>query len=186
MKIALVVGHRKGKQGAYGSVGLSEWRYNGILAVDLVEVAQQNGIDACVFFRDEMPGGYGERMNRLHERIDAWGADISISLHFNAAGRDDINGHEILYCSHRGRVIAEMLDSEFDRCLKNRDRNIKRRTRKQRGGGFLCRGKSVCILVEPFFAAHQHKFVKGTDGYADMLRAYGAFFDRLKGGRHAA
>jgi len=177
-KIALVVGHRSLKRGAYGNAGLSEFVFNSLLVKALYQRGAK-GATLGIFFRDDMPGGYGEKMKRLHKRIDEWEADYSISFHFNAAGREDINGHEVLYCSKRGKRLAKKLDEIFDRYLKNRDRDIKKRTKKQRGGGFLCRGNSVCVLAEPFFASHQDKYMPGTKGWFRLLDAYSEFLEWL-------
>jgi len=172
-KVALVVGHRKGAQGAWGNAGVSEWRYNDRMAEYLADRLRRSGaVEVRVFHRDELPGGYGEKMKRLHRRIDDWGADYAVSMHFNAAGKESVNGHEVLYCSKRGEKAARIFDAALDRHLKNRDRGIKRRGRKERGGGFLCRGRSVCVLVEPFFAAHQKEYMPGTDGWDALSDAY--------------
>jgi N-acetylmuramoyl-L-alanine amidase len=173
-KIALVVGHRKGAQGAWGSAGVSEFSFNARLAEDVKERLERVGFhgEVKIFFRDDMPGGYGEKMKRLHKRIDEWGADYSIAMHFNAAGKESVTGHEVLYCSKRGKKMAKIFDGELDHSLQNLDRQILKRGRKDRGGGFLCRGKSVCVLVEPFFAAHQRKYMPGTPGYDSLLSAY--------------
>ena len=116
-----------------------------------------------VFHRSETIKGYGEKMKDLHKRIDEWGAEVSVSFHFNAFGVEAVNGHEILYHSKGGKKLAKKMDKIFDIYLDNRDRNIKQRNRKQRGGGFLSRGKSLCILVEPFFASHQDRFMDGGE-----------------------
>ena len=114
-------------------------------------------------------------MEDLHKRIDEWGADISIEFHFNGAGDEKINGHEILYCSNGGKKIANVLDEKFDKYLHNNDRNIKKVTPNVRGGGFVCRGKSVCIIAEPFFSAHQDKYMIGTNGRSKLVTAYTEF-----------
>lgn len=171
IKVALVVGHRSGAKGAWGNAGVSEWDYNKLLAADIAKEHIPN-VAVKVFYRDNAPGGYGEKMKRLHQRLDAWGADYSVSMHFNAAGRSDINGHEVLYCSKAGRVVAKMMDEILAKNLPNKERGIKQRSRKERGGGFLCQGKSVCILVEPFFAAHQKHYMPGMNGYKALKKSY--------------
>ena len=172
-KIALVIGHRKGAQGAWGNAGVSEFAFNTQLAEEIrLQLGGSESVDVRLFFRDNLPGGYGEKMKRLHKRIDEWGADYSISMHFNAAGKESVNGHEVLYCSKRGKRAAKIFDKYLDRYLKNRDRNILKRRRRDRGGGFLCRGKSVCVLVEPFFAAHQKEFMPGRSLRDELRHAY--------------
>lgn len=135
--------------------------------------------DLAIFQRKDTLSGYTERMKDLHRRIDTWGADISISLHFNASSKTYVNGHEILYCSKSGKAIAKKLDVKLDQYLNNNHRNLKKVTQKQRGGGFLCHGKSVCILAEPFFASHQHKYVKYGEERENLLTAIAEFIDEL-------
>lgn len=177
-KIALVVGHRKGAKGAYGNMGISEFDFYSKFIPELLNAlsSENDGNTYMVFFRSDGGNGYTERMKDLHKRIDAWGADISVSFHFNAAGNESVNGHEILYCSQRGEEAAIQLDELFDAHLGNRDRGIKKRRREDRGGGFLCRGKSVCILVEPFFAAHQNRFIEGGDMREPLKQSFIDFF----------
>jgi len=180
VKVAVVVGHRSKKQGAVGSAGVSEWAYNKKIAKEIEEHFKENEkVEVKVFYRDNAPDGYGEKMRRLHKRIDKWGADYSISLHFNAASNKRVDGHEVLYCSHFGELIAKELNSAFNRYLANKDRGIKKVRKKDRGGGFLCRGKSICVLAEPFFGAHQGKYMPGSSGYKALKSAYIEFINSL-------
>jgi len=180
MKIALVIGHRSKSQGAYGNMMISEYLFYKEFMEELIEggyLTKKNKYQ--VFERTNKKRGYGERMRDLHTRIDEWGADISVSLHFNASVKPSVTGHEILYCSKAGEKLARKLDSKLDKYLDNRDRNLKKRTRKQRGGGFLCRGKSTCILVEPFFASSQHLYVKNGVKRDDLLSSVADFLNEL-------
>ena len=176
-KVALVVGHRSQRQGAVGSAGVSEWHYNRSLAKEIAKECK--GVDVKIFYRDDMPGGYGEKMKRLHKRIDAWGADYSISMHFNAAANTRADGHEVLYCSSYGELLAKKLNDTFNKYLANRNRGIKKVSPKERGGGFLCRGKSICVLAEPYFAAHQAYYMPGSPGYMALKKAYVEFIEYL-------
>jgi N-acetylmuramoyl-L-alanine amidase len=109
-------------------------------------------------------------MKDLHKRIDEYGAGVSISLHFNA-NATNAKGHEILYYSKGGKKVAEILDKEFDK-LGNRDRDIKKKSKGDRGGGFLARGRSKCVIAEPFFASEQKDFMPGTFTYTKLVDAY--------------
>lgn len=181
MKIAWVIGHRRGAQGAFGSAGKSEYAFWTEAVEEMFEKGYLSDVHTYgVFRRKDKYTGYTERMKELHRRIDAFGADVSISLHFNASSKPYVSGHEILYCSSRGRELAKRLDAKLDQYLDNRDRNIKRKRRKERGGGFLCRGRSVSILVEPFFASQQHLYVKGAEERENLLSALSAFVNELE------
>jgi len=178
-KIALVIGHRSLKQGAYGNAGVSEFAfYNRYIEELLPQLPKDKSY--AIFRRKDDLSGYSERMQELHSRIDEWGADISISFHFNAFGNTIVNGHEILYCSKNGEKLAKSLDEKFDKYLNNSDRNIKKLTMEDRGGGFVCRGKSICILVEPFFAAHQSEFMLGGAQRQAMSKALIEFIKELQ------
>ena len=178
-KVALVVGHRKKSQGAWGNAGWSEYRFNSKLAKKIKKTLSSDDIAVKIFYRDDEWGGYGEKMKRLHKRIDEWGSDYSISMHFNAASSVMVAGHEVLYCSKRGKKAAEILNREFAKALGSADRGIKRRGRGDRGGGFLCRGRSACILAEPFFAAHQDRYMPGTDGWEALAGAYVSAIEKI-------
>ena len=132
-----------------------------------------------IFRRPTNKKGYGSRMAALHAKIDKWGADLSVSFHFNAANNPDVDGHEVLYCSKKGRYYAGLMNDVFNDYLSNRDRGIKRKRRKDRGGGFLCRGRSVCILIEPYFASHQIFYTPGKRGYYELQNAFVDFFDSV-------
>jgi N-acetylmuramoyl-L-alanine amidase len=141
-KIALVVGHRKSAPGAYGDMGIPEWSFWNDAVKEIMNRAMGANADIRVFHRQEHGTGYTQRMKELHREIDAWGADISVSLHFNASSNAAANGHEVLFCaiSSRGRKYAELMNEKFNKYLDNKDRGIKPKAKKDRGGGFLCRG----------------------------------------------
>ncbi len=177
MRIAIVVGHRKNSQGAVGSVGTSEYKLNTEVAKRISSRVSKHKIK--IFYRRDDLSGYTERMKDLHKRIDEWGADVSVSLHFNAASNPQANGHEVLYCSSKGKKLAKKLNDKFTKYLGNKDRGIKHKTKGDRGGGFLCRGKSVCILAEPFFAAHQKKYMNGSIPSNILVSSYVDFIEEL-------
>jgi N-acetylmuramoyl-L-alanine amidase len=180
-KVALVVGHDRLKQGAWGNAGMSEWGFNSEVAKRLERCFESDRyVDIKVFYHTPSVS-YGKKMKKTHKAIDAWGAKYAIELHFNAAGDLNVTGHEVLYCSSAGEKIAKKLDMFLNRHLRNKDRKIKHRSKKQRGGGFLCRGKSVCLISEPFFAAHQDRFVPGTLGWDSLISAYIEFISYLGG-----
>jgi len=177
MKVALVVGHRQGSQGAYGSKGISEYKYWSLFAKDLIQ--RLNSSDYKIFYRQDKKG-YTRNMEKLHEAMDKWGADYRVSLHFNASSNPKVDGHEVLYNERdkQSLQLAEMFDKEFDTNMPNRDRSIKPRY-KGRGGGFLRRGDGINVLLEPYFASHQHKYTKGTKGYEAIMDSVIAVFAQI-------
>ena len=178
LKIALVVGHRNGSQGSYGNTGISEWKY---WKEFLAEMIEQLPLDNQyqIFLRNDRMGGYTNEMIDLHKRIDVFGADLSVSFHFNGSGDSSIHGNEVLYCSDGGKKFAEILNGIFRDNLQNNNRGIKKREKSDRGGGFLCRGRSKCILVEPFFESHQNEFVDGGSQREVLMESFIEFFQRI-------
>jgi len=174
-KIALTIGHDENNQGAYGSEGISEYEFNDelIFSLDLV------GIKHTIFYRNEKIIGYSAQMTDLHSRIDEWGADISIEFHFNSFSNQAVHGHEVLYCSSGGQHIAELLNDAYDRHLPTSNRGIKKVSMSDKGGGFCCRGKSLAIIAEPFFSAHQFRFVEGGDLRESLKYAITEFLSQL-------
>ncbi len=178
-RIGLVVGHDVVKQGAYGNLGISEFNFNTEFLKDLSDggyLPEKHSY--YMYYRSADINGYTAKMNDLHKRMDADGVDISIEFHFNGASDSSVNGHEVLYCSEAGSELAKKLDLALDD-IPTRDRGIKKVSMNQNGGGFCCRGRSVAIITEPFFGAHQSKFTH--DGkYREILKnCYKKFFESL-------
>lgn len=180
-KIALLVGHRSRSQGAYGNAGQSEWAFYNKLVGEVIHAAEGLDVELKVFHRKEAGHGYTQRIKHVHEEIDAWGANITVSLHFNASSNASANGHEVLHCasSHTSAEYARILNDIFNKHLKNRNRGVKPKTKKDRGGGFLCRGRSYCVLIEPFFASHQSEYMPGSQGREDLINSLVEFFDTV-------
>lgn len=179
MKIALVIGHNEKTQGAYGNAGISEYEFNQTLLFEMRDRHMLPDIHQYVFvYRNYRIKSYKKAMIDLHRRIDEWGADVSIEFHFNSFPKPSVNGNEVLYCSKGGRKIAEVFDEALDE-LPNRDRGIKKVTKKQRGGGFCCRGRSKAIIVEPFFGKNQNLYVVDGEFRMDLMKAYQQGLERI-------
>lgn len=174
-KIAIVVGHNERSQGAVGNYGLSEFQFNSQLANELVDRLSDSDNEYKIFYRSPNIHSYSQQMIDLHARIDDWGADVSMSMHFNASASPSTGGHEVLYYSNKGGQYAKKLNDLFTKYLPTRDRGIKRTMEHERGGGFLSRGRSYCILAEPFFAAHQDLYVEGGPYRKGLVKAYEEF-----------
>ncbi len=178
MKIALVVGHRKGSQGAYGNSGISEYKFwDEFLKENILDFSDNHKYK--IFYRSDDVKGYTERMKHLHKRIDKWGAKVSVSFHFNGSSNPYVHGHEVLYHSKGGKHYAKKLDHAFDNNMGNNDRGIKHRGKHQRGGGFLARGRSYCILSEAFFGYEQDQYITGEEARGDLVASFIEFFERI-------
>ncbi len=180
MKIALVTGHDISNQGAYGNMGISEFQFMDELLSEMsLGDYFPEDIEFGHFYRSADIHGYSNKMIDLHHRIDKWGADISIEFHFNSFSSDLVQGHEVLYCSSSGRGIANALNKCMDDRLNNLSRGIKKVSGSDRGAGFCCRGNSLAIIIEPFFGAHQHKFMHGKDQREQLKLSLKDFFNTL-------
>jgi len=170
MRIALIVGHNEKYQGAVGDLGLSEWQFNNQLVDDILAMNYSDQIVLKKFLREPIKS-YSKQMKILHKQLKEWGTDVAISFHFNASIDAAANGHLVLYCkgSKKGKKLAKLFDNNFDLLLNNKDRNIEARTKRQRGGLFLCKGKYPCILLEPFFAYYQSLYERGSEDYSRLV-----------------
>tara|TARA_R110000772_G_scaffold5454_8_gene19551 strand:- start:9214 stop:9840 length:627 start_codon:yes stop_codon:yes gene_type:complete len=178
-KVALVIGHDESKRGAYGNLGISEWKFNRELVYDELANGITN-VEYQIFLRNPTTKGYTNQMIELHKEIDAWGANYAIEFHFNGSSNEDVNGHEILYYSANGKAMAEKLDKAFDKYLNNNDRNLKQiNTAKENGYQFLYRGNSTCIIAEPFFGEHQDLYGKDGEMRMFLVQAYVEFINGL-------
>lgn len=164
MKVALIVGHDYNSRGAYGNMGISEFKFNDELLQELFfynQLPENN--EYHIFYRDSDINGYSNKMIDLHRRIDEWEAEVSIEFHFNSFSDENVNGHEVLYCSTMGGKYASELNNSLDKYLPTSNRGIKKVSGNDRGAGFCCRGKSYAIIIEPFFGSHQDRFTFGAE-----------------------
>ena len=179
MKIALVVGHTKDSQGAYGNAGIGEWEFNDELLNSMFwDGKLPNKHEYYILYRSEDISGYSSQMVDLHERIDKIGCEVSIEFHFNSFSDPDVNGNEVLYCSTAGKIYADKLDECLDQ-LPNRDRGVKKVTMSDNGGGFCCRGKSKALIVEPYFGVEQSNYVRCGIFRSRLEDAYEEFFNSI-------
>jgi len=168
-KIAITVGHSFKSGGAVGSAGLSEWNFNNQLALD-VYMQLDNPTLYRVFYRDELR--YIPAMNKLHKEIDEWGAKIDIEMHFNASRNKDAEGSEVLYRSQRGKIVAQIIQNKIVQNLVGTvNRGVKQRL-TGRGSYGLKIGKSISVIVEPFFAEEQRFFDYKSENYKNLVSAY--------------
>ena len=152
MKIALVVGHNERAQGAIRAADRrSEFDWNGDLAEMIHELAPD---DTRIFWRTPQ-GGYTQEIRRVYAAVDAWGADCSLELHFNAA-TPAATGCETLSSGTRGSLALARLVQEFTlAAMPMRDRGVKIRRQHERGGLSLWAGRAPAIMTEPYFGSNR-------------------------------
>jgi N-acetylmuramoyl-L-alanine amidase len=157
-KLALVVGHTLNSPGAYGvaPIGTYEYPWNKDLANIIKSRAVEKGIECAIFFRDN--GG----LKGAYSRVEAWGAQASIELHFNNAEKPQTAvGTEVLYGKYvpSSKTLAAIMQKKLV-ALYNRtskaDRKIKLTQPGQRGYNNTHTTKIIPnCLTEPFFGDHK-------------------------------
>lgn len=171
MKIAIVVGHNEMSRGAIRvSDGVTEFEFNSELAELIRRIDPEN---VKVFFRRPLGrGSYARQIDTVYAEVDAWGADVSVELHFNSLSGSTANGTETLSSGSRGSVrAAQSIQSEMLNALGLKNRGIKYPGRNHRGGRSLFAGRAPAVLVEPFFGSSLRD-CKSVDGkICDLAQA---------------
>ena len=161
MRIAIVVGHNARSQGAVRVTdGVSEFEWNG----DLAEMVKECSPEHVRIFHRRADAGYTAQINRVYGEVDAWGADVSLELHFNAA-RKRAKGCETLSSGTSGSLLlARELQSATVADLPVRDRGVKLRPRGEgRGWRSLWAGKAPAVITEPYFGSNAGECAMADD-----------------------
>lgn len=157
MKLAVVIGHNSVAQGAVRpDTGESEWRFNNRIARHMEDMVGEVGASWLELrvFRRRAGVGYRREIAEVYAEVDAWGADASMELHFNAAADPRATGTEMLSSgTARSLQLAQTVQDEVCALLGLRDRGVKTRRESERGGGSLWAGSAPAILCEPFFGS---------------------------------
>jgi N-acetylmuramoyl-L-alanine amidase len=152
MRLAIIVGHDKKSKGAFSkTLGVSEYDFNGEMAIMAKTYAEIKGVACEVFYRDGV-GIAGAVKNALKFK-----PNCIIEWHFNAAD-GTASGTETLYSDHDDTdginevLFAKTVNNAMVGVLGLKDRGIKKLLPGGRGYGNLAVAKSVpSILIEPFF-----------------------------------
>ena len=179
-KVAVIVGHNKSSKGAYsGHLMVSEWVYNQRIAEYMHDNGANLNIVTKTFLRTP-GGGYKKEIERVYKKVNNWGPDLAIELHFNAGGG---NGSEMLYWhkSDSSKILARSVQNEVMDVLELKNRGLKARKQGDRGWRSLVAANGPVILAEPFFGDSITDCNKMMEiGEKRLARAY------LRGLRHAA
>lgn len=154
-KLAVVVGHNHQSQGAHSkTLGSSEWPFNKQVAERMEGYAGEFNAELRVFFREPV-GNVRKEIRTAYEKIDAWGADLSLELHFNG-GPASASGSEMLYWhkSSKGRALAEEVQAAVLSTYGLRDRGPKPVQPGQAGAISVSAGVAPALVTEPFFGSN--------------------------------
>lgn len=155
-KIAIVVGHNARSQGAVGAGGVTEFAFNSQLAPLIVDALRDAGHAGKVFNRQPRRS-YSAQIRKVYGETDAWGADATIELHFNAAANDRATGCLTLSSGTDGSMaLARAVHPAMRDVMGNEDDGIRTLSHARAGRGALSlwSGRAPAILVEPFFGRH--------------------------------
>ena len=158
--VAIIVGHTPRSPGASSHTGVSEFPFNDAVAGLTLSRINALGlrVEAKKILRD-LPNdfsGLPQKVNRLRF-ADGRGADIALSLHFNAFGDPQANGTEVLYWgnSSKGKKLAQTIQGGMLSQLGTRNRGLRPITSSgARGGHLLKRTSMPCVIIEPGFASN--------------------------------
>lgn len=168
MKIAIVIGHNREAQGAVRVTdGVSEYAWNGRLAEAIQSL---NPAQVRVFRRTPFEAGYSAELRAAYAQVDAWGADVSAELHFNAAIAG-ATGTETLFASVRGREVATVVQAAMVGALGLRDRGLVHRPAGSRGSASLISGKAPAVLLEPYFGSNALDCQRADQRFDALARA---------------
>ena len=170
LKLAVVVGHNVRSQGAVRrDTGETEFSYNSRLADMIVNSGKDVGIDVNIFIRTAGLG-YTREIRKVYKEVDAWGADLSMELHFNSAAATSAGGTETLSSGSKNSLIfAEEIQEQLLQAMGRINRGIKVRNSRTKGRGYmsLVAGRAPAVIVEPFFGSNAAD-LKATDQESEM------------------
>ena len=182
-KFALIVGHRKDRDGVYAPAPLNigEWAFNNEIALNAEKHFLSNpDIQVKVFYRRARGGSYSKEIDDVYHRADAWIGSSkggTAELHFNdlrtkKSPKNGVSGKETIYSgSSNGKKLASIFHE--NNSIQTNDRGLKIRTKGARGGRSVHVSKHPSILLEPFDGRNDSDRVKaaehGTDGFANDI-----------------
>ena len=165
-RIAIVIGHNSKAPGAIRvSDGVSEYVWNSRLAD---EIQNLNPTTVRVFRRKPNPS-YTAEIRLVYAEVDAWSAEVSCELHFNAFTAAS-TGTETLYATSAGKKVAMAVQAQMVSALGLKDRGLVHRA-SGRGSESLLAGKAPAILVEPYFGSNPTDCARADENFVTLARA---------------
>ena len=169
-RVALIIGHDKQDGGAARCTdGMQEYEWNRDLASRIWQC------DPTVFeiFLIDPSLGYSASIRDVYDRVDAWGCDLSIELHFNAASAS-ATGTETFSSGSAGSLkFANAIQGTMVETLGLRDRGVKIRNRATKGRGYLSlvSGRAPAVLIEPYFGSNPSDCLRANERKQELAEA---------------
>jgi len=187
-KVAFVIGHNQGSQGAINNLGESEWKFNQLVFDEIRDLKPNFMVKK--FLRPPYVS-YGSQVEDIVEQLKSYKPDLVINMHFNG-GSSKATGTEALVLEKTGandNLFADIFTDEVAKeyGLKQRyDDGVFEISAKHNGGYMLRRLNEsgyTAVLIEPAFnsaiAADQQVF-KDKLRYAKVIvRAIDKYFDKV-------
>ncbi|AIF54095.1 N-acetylmuramoyl-L-alanine amidase [Pelosinus sp. UFO1] len=149
MRITINGGHYPGEDsGAVGVTGLQE----AVVARDIMQrvfgYLRNVGYDVLKVQENEL--------YQITDASNAFGADLFVSIHCNAAANTEAKGTETWYCngSVGGERLATYIQSQIINAIGTVDRGIKNATPHVNGLYVLSNTDAVAVLVETAFISN--------------------------------
>ena len=149
MRITINGGHYPGEDsGAVGAAGLQE----AVVARDIMQrvsgYLRNVGYDVLKVQENEL--------YQITDTSNAFGADLFVSIHCNAAANTEAKGTETWYCngSVGGERLATYIQSQIINTIGTVDRGIKNATPHVNGLYVLSNTDAVAVLVETAFISN--------------------------------
>ncbi len=156
-KLAIIIGHSEGAQGAMAlpPLGQSEYEYNTGLADLIASHSEQYNLDCRIFNRNI-------GLLTAYKNVNAWVVGqraCAIELHFNAAEAASARGSETLYTGEVAESprLAETVQKYMCIALQRQpgqNRGTKLLGANDRGHYNLTLAKCASVIVEPFFGSN--------------------------------
>lgn len=162
LKICVVVGHSKLKNGAYTSAdgrkygGVIEYKYCRDFAKKyLVPQLRKAGheVDLIICPEGKFETKYEERGYKI-PKINKEDYDLVMEIHLNAA-QPSATGTEVLYYSNTGKAYAERICKALSEVYRNRG------AKKDKKLYILNSTKPTAVLLELFFCTNREDYLKG-------------------------
>ncbi|WP_370311274.1 N-acetylmuramoyl-L-alanine amidase [Sagittula sp.] len=154
MRVALIIGHDPADEGAARCTdGVQEYSWNRDLANRI------HDLDPEMFeiFHIRPDLGYSASIREVYGRVDDWGCDLSLELHFNSFGSPTATGTGTFSSGSAGSLhFARAIHPAMVQALGLRDRGIKIRNASKKGRGYksLIFGRAPALLLEPYFGSN--------------------------------
>jgi N-acetylmuramoyl-L-alanine amidase len=184
-RLAIVVGHDSRAQGAasVAPLSMSEYRYNVLVAAQMVAMSSTMSVESKIFLRD------GIGLIKCYKQVETWKPDAVIELHFNSCNAPNVLGTETLVGEDDdsclfGQFIHASVCHVFGRRQDDKtDRGLKTiaNTPGERAWYNVNSLPMIPnVLTEPFFGSNKADAKRGLDlmkPYADALvRAFDTWY----------